>query len=525
MNRRRAFARSLALVAVLALLVTMAAGCKAKLSADVRTELNIRLQYSEAKQFDPSVIARASEYYVTKNLYDGLVRFTPGGFEIEPDLATSWDISADGKEYTFHLRQGVQFHKGYGEMTAADVVATFERLKNPKCELSYLFGSVIDKTEAVDDYTVKLTLLTPYAPLMTLLSYRNAVIVSKKAVEEKGDKEFGKSPIGTGPFEFQEMTDDKKVIVTAFADYWEGAQEVTKITFCPIVDEGVAALALEKGELDIIWTRGDATIAQLLENHPDIMVEKGMTVTTRYVGLNPGYAPLANEKVRWALARAVDRQAISDATAGFETPAKSLFNPLFFGYTETGIPDFSFNLDEAKALLAEAGYPNGFDLNLLCSSRSPDPIVAQVIQENWKALGINVTLNSMEQGAYSEAKDKDQATAEYQAVLMGVGRPPDPDLLLMEAFHSSANGKGRANNAFYGGADAEIEAAAREMDPAKRVELYTALATQILTDMPQIPITNTMYAACWRLPVVDYTPGSNNEFTAYTIKLGTELPK
>ncbi len=521
MNRRRAFARSLALVAVLALLVAMVAGCKAKLPADVRTELNIRLQYSEAKQFDPSVISRASEYYVTKNLYDGLVRFTPGGFEIEPDLATSWDISADGKEYTFHLRQGVQFHKGYGEMTADDVVATFERLKNPKCELSFLFGSVIDKVEVVDSYTVKLTLLTPYAPLLTLLSYRNAVIVSKKAVEEKGDKEFGKSPIGTGPFEFQEMTEDKRVIVTAFADYWEGAQQVTKITFCPIVDEGVAALALEKGELDVMWTRGDATIAQLLENNPEIMVKKGMTVTTRFVGLNPSYGPLAKAKVRWALARAVDRQAVTDATAGFETPAKSIFNPLFFGYTETGIPDFSFNLDAAKALLAEAGYPNGFDLTLLCSSRSPDPIVAQVIQENWKALGVNVTLNSMEQGAYSEAKD----TGDFQAVLMGVGRPPDPDLLLMEAFHSSSIGQGRANNGFYTGADAEIEAAAREMDPAKRAELYVALATKILTDMPQVPITNTMYAACWRLPVVEYVPGSNNEFTAYTLKLGTDLGK
>ncbi len=520
MNRSRAVARVLVLVLILAMTLTLAAGCKPK-TADLRTELNVRLQYSEAKQFDPSVIARASEYFVTKNLYDGLVRFKPGSFEIEPDLATSWDVSADGKEYLFHLREGVQFHKGYGELTADDVVFTFERLKNPKCELSYLFGSVIDKTEAVDKYTFKLTLLQPYAPLLTLLSYRNAVVVSKKAVEEKGDKEFGKSPVGTGPFEFQEMTEDKKVIVTAFADYWDGAQEVTKITFLPIVDEGVAALALEKGELDLMWTRGDATIAQLLENNPEIMVERGPTVTTRFVGLNPEYGPLANEKVRWALTRAVDRQAVNDATGGFETPAKSIFNPLFFGYTETGIPDFSFNLDEAKRLLAEAGYADGFDLTLLCSSRSPDPIVAQVIQENWKALGINVTLNSMEQGAYSEAKD----TGDYQAVLMGVGRPTDPDLLLMEAFHSSAIGQGRANNGFYTKADAEIEAAAREMDPAKRVELYKALATKILNDMPQVPITNTLYAACWRLPVVDYVPGNNNEFTGYTLKLGTELPK
>ncbi len=513
MNRRRI--QILAILAVLSLMVTSLAGCGGKKAPAVRTELNVRLQYSEAKQFDPSVTARASEYYVIKNIFNGLVRFKPGGFEIMPDLADKWEQSADGKEITFHLHKGVKFHKNYGELTSEDVVFTFERLKNPKSEMSYLFGSIIKSIEAPDKYTVKITLSRPYVPLFTLLAYRNALIVSKKAVTELGDKGFAAAPIGTGPFEFQEMTTDKLVILNGFKDYFEGASKVTKITFNPITEDEVAAMALEKGELDVIWIRGEATIADRLSKNPDLTVKQAASVTTRFVGLNPKVKPLADVRVRRALSMALNRQAISEATGGFETPAKSIYNPLFFAYTED-VFKYDYNVEAAKALLKEAGYEKGFDLTLLCSARSPDPVIAQVIQASWKAAGINVKLNSMEHGAYSEAKDK----GDYETVLMGVGRPPDPDMLLMEAFHSTAIGKGRANNGFYKDADAMIEAAAGETDPTKRAQMYRDIAIKILDDMPQVPVTNTLYGAAWRAPVIDYVPVINNEFLAYTIKLG-----
>ncbi len=503
----------LAIVLVIAVVLGIC-GCSGGTEGqDVRSELNIRLWFSAAKQFDPAVCARASEYYILQNLFSNLVRFKPGGSEIVSDLAETWDVSPDGKTITFNLRKGVQFHKDYGEMTAEDVVFTFERLKNPQCEMSYLFETIIDKVEAIDDYTVELSLKKPYAPIFTYLAYRNAFIVSKKAVEEMGDDAF-KTPIGTGPFVFQEMTADDKVIVTVNPDYYAGASKVTKITFHPIIEEEIAAMALQNGELDLIWTRGESTIAEMLEADPDITVKRAMTLSNKFVGFNPSFEPLSNAMVRQALAMAIDRDAIQEATGGLEISEKSIYNPLCFGYSEdVGAPDY--DLEKAKKLLAEAGYPDGFKMKLTSSSASPSPVIAQVIQANWIALGLDVTLDVMEHGAFAQAGEQ----GEYEAYLFSLSRPPDPDLPLMEVFHGSAIGQGRANYGFYSGADKMIEAAAAEMDADKRIKMYRDIALKILEDMPAVPLTTTMIAGAWHSPVESYIPGINNEFDGYTIVL------
>ena len=222
-------------------------------SAASKEELKIAT-WEDINTMDPGWLTSVERELTIMNcLYNGLVKYKEGTWEVVPDLAESWKVSTDGKEITFHLRKGVTFHKGHGEMTAEDVKFSFERIIDPAAK-SPEKGSwgQLDHVEVIDKYTVKLVLKGRMAQLFTSTLPLNAgMIVSKKAVAEMGQKKFGFNPIGTGPYQLAAWEPKKHVKLVAFKGYWGEKPKIKQLTFMPVVEDSTCEIALRTGEIDI----------------------------------------------------------------------------------------------------------------------------------------------------------------------------------------------------------------------------------------------------------------------------------
>ena len=202
---------------------------------------------------DPALITNSNDYTIAVNIYSGLLKFNPKTMEPEPDLAKSWSVSPDGLTYTFQLRNNVQWHKGYGKLTAKDVKYSFDRIMENRVKSRYRTDfSNVREVEAVNDYTVKIHMKAPDMSFVRkVLVYRPGYIVNQKAIETLGTK-YNSSPIGTGPFIFDRWDPGSKTVLVANKDYFLGPPKLQKATFLVINEESVAQLALEKGELDLV---------------------------------------------------------------------------------------------------------------------------------------------------------------------------------------------------------------------------------------------------------------------------------
>lgn len=481
-----------------------------------RPEIRVRLQFSPPGSLDPVNNTRAADYFVYWNIFDHLVRWKPGSTDLEPDLAERWDISQDGRVWTFFLRKGVQFHKGYGELTSEDVKFTFDRFQD-KALASPNAGdwANVEKIETPDRYTVRITLRDPSATFLAdpIASHPES-IVSKKAVVEKG-KDFGRDPIGTGPFVFQQWSSADEVTVVANDQYWRGRPAVAKITFVPIAEEEVAVAALERGEIQAMWTRGSAEAIQVLRANHDLTVAVAPRPgSNRYLVPNPAYAPFKDVRVRQALAYAINKQQIALAMGGTVSPLDQILPnlPWLADAAKAGkYPVYPYNPTLAKKLLADAGL-TPLRVTLAFALRSPDPTLAQVIGEQLRRVGVDVTLD----GQDPEAWNAHLVATQFQLTLLGLGRGSDPSEIARDLLSTSSFPPG-TNSARYDRADGLIEAGARERDPQLRQQIYIALLKQVMGDLPYIPLANDTLVAAWRAPIRRMTTGIDNDFDALTI--------
>ncbi len=205
---------------------------------------------------DPAHIPGSPDYQIALNVFSGLVRYTVTALDVEPDLAERWRVSPNGQVYTFFLRKGVKFHHGFGEFTAKDVKYSFERILNPATRSRYRASMlIVDTVDAVDPYTVRVTLKAPSASFLAgVLAFRPGFIVSQRAVEQLGER-FQFNPIGTGPFQFVSYTPRQELVLEAFPEYFRGASPIKRITWKVVPDENVAGLALQKGEINHMIVR------------------------------------------------------------------------------------------------------------------------------------------------------------------------------------------------------------------------------------------------------------------------------
>ena len=484
------------LVAVLAFAGFLVAG---EAEAQKKT-LVIGMGSADAGKLDPHIASTTPDKGLLQYIFNGLVRMKLGQISpdtIEPDLAESWSSNPAGTEWTFHIRHGVQCHWNYGEFTAEDAAYSIKRAAN-KATSSYSndFSSVVS-ADAVDPYTLKITLKNPVAGFLGYVANINGGnMVCKKAAEEMGDG-FSKKPIGTGPFMFAEYQPQQFVRLVANKQFFRGAPMLDEIVYRYIPSDSSRDLAFQSGELDMIYGKQDQSWVDRTKQTPGVRVlamEPGELST---LFLNITEKPLDDIRVREAIAYGVDRKAIvAFKGAGTSREAVSVVPSGYLG-TDERAPLFPYDPAKAKELLKEAGYPDGLTIKTIHTTLMGMETFIEAIQAQLKKIGVNLDVQLVEHATYHAQIRKDLSPlVHYQAA-----RFPVADVYLTQ-FYDSASivGAPRAvtNFSHCNVADDEIRAARVETDPAKQKELWKTAQEKIIKAVCGVPVYEQLQLWAWK---------------------------
>ncbi len=440
---------------------------------------------------------------VIYNIFDTLVRYDPKTGQYIPWLAENWDIEEDGKIWIFKLRKGVKFHNGK-ELTAEDVKYTFDSVLAMKTDPSWMVDYVFEKVEVVDKYTVKFYAKIP-SLVLPVLGFTVLAPVPKDVAEALGD-EFDLKPVGTGPFKVVEFVPDQRLILEKFEDYWnrDATPKVDRIIIRFFKDSTALRLALEKGEVDLVYRHLRIEDYVSLEENPNFIVVKGEPPFIRYL-------VIANEKlsdvnVRKAIAYLLHSIAVDEIVnrifKGYAKPLYSMVTPSLTYYYKPVFLKYRLSPDEAvskaRELLAQANYSEDNKLKIILGYTVDHygPLEAFVADTIKKALEeskvIEVEVRGEEWGTYLEHAQRARA---FDIYLLG-WYPDylDPDNYLTYFIHSKHDTRTtRYNNSEV---DELLEEAARETDPEVRKTLYTRVQEIMAEDVPIIPL--------W-IPIYEYT--------------------
>ena len=465
---------------------------------------------------DPAKLFNIENQTISNHIYNGLVRYEyekSGG--IVPDLAEKWDLSADGKTYTFYLRKGVKWHKGYGELSADDVKFSYDRVLDPATASRYKGEfKLVETIEAVDPHTVRIRLKSKYPGFLNKVAgYNQGFVVSRKAMEKLGDQ-YATNPIGTGPFVFDSWSPKNQVILVANKDYFQGAPKLDRIVFRLIQEETTAEIALQRGEIDVFYALQSAEVIGRLAKVQGITVHRRTANHTINMVLNATYEPLGKPQVRRAIAHAVNLKAMREVyfnglkgqpnwvlTSSFEESAKEL-------------TEWPYDPEKAKALLREAGYPNGFKLTVTSLTLQPYDKIAVLLADDLRKAGIDSSVQILERAAYLAAR----GAGTPHVVITAVTGPADPDQPLWNLLHSSSFPPG-LNTARYKGIDELLEAAQLELDRGKRLALYRQIQQKLREDVPVVPLYNDMLFAASRAGVKNFAPDPQFTMNAYAVTI------
>lgn len=433
---------------------------------------------SDIKTLDPMGTNDTTSSVAHRHIYSRLVEINENA-ETVGDLAESWEQVSD-TEWKFKLHEGVKFHDG-SEVKASDVKFSLERAKEMPRVKQYV--EKIDTITVEDDYNLTLTLSTPYAPLLSSLSHTGTSIVPEALVTAQGEA-FWENPVGSGPMTFVEWMPNDHYTMAGFADYFKGAGKTKTLTIRVMPEGGARTIALETGEIDMSISVDAADVVNVEENKELEALQK-TSIGIEYVAMNCEKEPFTDIRVRQAINYALDRQSIIDVVMeGRGTIADSVVNINIPGWSDE-IPGYAQDVEKAKALLAEAGYPDGFSTTLFASGdvRNRE---AQIIQAQLLEIGVNVDIQLYEWGAFLDAinnGEHDMFLSSWSNATM------DPDASIFPLFHS-ANFGATGNRAFYSDADVDsmIEAAQVESDNNKRMEIYKDTQLKISEDAPWVPL-------------------------------------
>jgi ABC-type transport system substrate-binding protein len=449
---------------------------------------------------DPQTVQNNESGFVMSTIYDSIVNYKPGSSEVGPGLAESWTISPDGKVYTFKFRRNVKFHDGT-PMNARTVAEDLDRAINPNnpCYVlnrkvdtydDFTFGSVKDgnvvKMDVLDDVTLRFTLPKPNAPFLSSLAMVWQGIVSPAATKQY-NCDAGQHPVGTGPFKFVEAVRNDHITVDANPDYWGGKPKVDRIIFRIIPESATRVLALERNEVQILADVLPADYARI-EKNATLKLYRQAGLTILGVAMSNDLGPFKDKRVRQAMNYAVDKEAINKGLYGGATTASQGIPPVLWGYAKNVQP-YPYDVNKAKALLKDAGFPNGFSTEMMVSAnpRGYNPIggakLGEAVQGYLAKVGVNVKISQYEWGAYL---DRFRHTPwEGFAIAGWSGDNGDPDNFLGDLFEwdtaankPRVNDTGRHHNPEY---DKLMEQGRETTDQAKRVQIYEK-ANQILHD-------------------------------------------
>ncbi len=420
-------------------------------------------------------------------MFDGLVRFPPGVADpakLEPDLAERWERSADGLTWTFTLREGVQFHHGLGTLTAEDVAFSIRRAATAESSAFASDYRDLGAVEVVDPRTVRVVFRQPVPSALGLLAnYHGGMIVSKRAAEA-GD--FAQRPVGTGPFQF-EAIEPGGLRLAAHARHFRGTPKLASVHVRFIPSDQTRELAYTAGELDLFIGRREQRWVERMRQAPNTAVEVFGPGEFRTLLLNTKSAPLDDVRVRRALIHAIDVPGI----VRFVGPdvAQLWPSPVPPGYLGaiTDVPTYPHDPARTRALLAEAGHPQGVTLKAVVSSITAQLPIMEVIQAQLRRAGITLEMDVVEHATYHARIRQDLS----QVTFYGAARFPVADSYLTQFYHSrSAPGQPTMslNFAHCSAADAEIDAARSEPDPQKQAALWATAQRKIMDAACSLPL-------------------------------------
>jgi len=455
-------------------------------------------QIAEPKALDPAAVTAVNDFRILMNVYDGLVRYKSGTLEVEPALATGWQISADGTEYTFTLREGVTFHDG-SAFDAAAVKFNFDRMLDENhpyhdtgpFPLSFFF-SAVEETEVIDPLTVKFTLNAPYAPFLSNLAYPTGLIVSPAAVEQHG-AEFGRNPSGTGPFKFVEWRSNEAVVVEADPGYWGGAPALQAVVYRPITDANTRTAEMLAGGIDLMVEVPPVALSEFQGDEFTVVEQAGPHVW--FLILNAKEGPFAEKAVRQAANYAVNKAAlVNDVLEGTAEVAAGPTPPAFAWAYNEALEPYPYDPEKAKALLAEAGMtaPEVTFYVTEGGSGMLDPIaMGTAIQADLEAVGFDVKIETYEWNTFlGEVNPGLEGKADMAEMAWMTN---DPDTLPFLALRTGAwPDQGGFNSGYYSNpkVDELLEAARVATDQDERAMLYKEMQTIVQEDAPWVFVAN-----------------------------------
>ena len=482
-------------------------GAAAENGNSEKKEELVFVNYRDIRDLNPHLYA--GEMYAQEMLYETLVNITADGYE--GCLAESWDISEDGKTYTFHIRDGVKFSDG--EVCDANAIkANFDAIIENKDRHTWLeMMNLLVGVSAPDDKTFVIELSEPYYPLLTELGVtRPFAMISPKAMKDGSTKDGVNAYIGTGPYVLTDFVTDEYAVFEANENYWGEQPKIKKITVKVIPDNQTRILALEKGEIDMIFGKNmiDADAINQYTGNDKFTVSLSDPTSTRQIVLNTTKEVLADKEVRQALQHATNKQAISDGIFyGLEQPADTLFAETV-PYCDIDLEPYAYDVEQAQSMLDEAGWVVGADkirekdgqklnIDLLYNSDSvTEKAIAEYLQSEYQKIGISLNIHGEEEQSY-----RDNMKAGNFDMVFNIcwGTPYDPQSS-PAAMRAPVYGDYAAQLGLED--KAEIDQAITDIlvstDEQKRQDLYTFVLTRLHEDAVYIPLTYECNKAIYR---------------------------
>ncbi len=503
--------RLLASVSLAAMLVA-APACFDAAFADVKQGGEMTVTFKDdLVTLDPAIGYDWKNWSVIKSVFDGLMDYKPGTTELVPDLAESYDVSADGLTYTFKLRHGVKFHNGR-EMTAADVKYSLERTCNPATQSpgAGYYGALkgfddfqagkatgLAGVVAVDDYTVKIELSRPDSTLLHLMALNFSFVVPKEVVEAEGP-DFGHKPVGTGAFKVTEWTTGQSITLERNKDYFKpGVPKLDKINFQIGQEPVVNLLRLQKGEIDFPGDMIPPAKFTEVMNDPawKDQVIVADQLQTGYVTMNVNIKPFDNVLVRQAVNMAINKDRIVQIINNRAVPANQPLPPAMPGYDKS-FKGYAYDVEGAKAKLKEAGLADGFETDLYVANTDPQPRIAQAIQQDLAAIGIKAKLQNLDQGnVIAAGGKKDGAPMIWSGGMAWIADFPDPSNFYTVILGCAGAVDGGWNWSWYCNPELdkradEANAMTNPADTEKRAAAWGKIFTDLMADAPWAPIFN-----------------------------------
>lgn len=429
---------------------------------------------------DPHDQNDTSSNRVIRMMYNALL-WTDFEAKSQPALAERWEV-VDDNTYKFYLRKGVKWHNGY-DFTAEDVKFSLDRQRNsPKVKS---FVEAISEVIIDNEYEVTVKTAYPYAPLLGNLGNTQASIICKKYYEEmeaKG-KKYAEAPIGTGPMIFKEWKPNNNFTVTRNDNYWGEKATATSVTMRVIPEEAARTIALEKGEIHMLDMVPAVDITRILENK-DIKTVRQPSTAITYVSYNMTKEPFNKKEVRQALSYATNKQNMIDVILeGYGQEMNNVFPVTMPSYLDDLKP-YPFDAEKAKALMAQAGYADGLNIEMATSGDERNR-VAQLMQADFAAINVTLDIVLLEWGAYLEYISKKN----HQMFIVGWSAGFEPDGSCTPLFHTDSGGP-TGNRAWYSNpeVDALIDEGKSTLDMEKRIPIYEEIQRKVMEDAVWIPL-------------------------------------